>query len=213
MVPKGPERRRRLGQVVLGAAGLVQTIPSLALLVATLPLLGIGAKPALFALFVYGLLPIVRSTHAGLRSIPEEVRTSALALGLPPLARLRLALCHARTVRVTYAALDPATQRASYQKLVDMFDISASLLVRKDSRTLLTHIGQRVVSPKDFPARASRIASVAETVSLNDVRLDDGRLIDCFSQPLWLEENRWGRFWSFRDVSVRANPHSHPTGI
>ncbi len=91
-VPLGilAERRRRLGQLVLGAAGLVQTIPSLALLVATLPLLGIGAKPALFALFVYSLLPIVRSTHAGLRSIPDEVRTSALALGLPPLARLRL---------------------------------------------------------------------------------------------------------------------------
>jgi osmoprotectant transport system permease protein len=91
-VPLGilAERRRRLGQVVLAAAGLVQTIPSLALLVATLPLLGIGSKPALFALFVYSLLPIVRSTHAGLRSIPDEVRTSALALGLPPLARLRL---------------------------------------------------------------------------------------------------------------------------
>jgi osmoprotectant transport system permease protein len=91
-VPLGilAERRRRLGQVVLGAAGLVQTIPALALLVATLPLLGIGPGPALFALFVYSLLPIVRSTHAGLRSIPEEIRTSALALGLPPIARLRL---------------------------------------------------------------------------------------------------------------------------
>jgi osmoprotectant transport system permease protein len=91
-VPLGvlAERRRWLGQVILGAAGLVQTIPSLALLVATLPLLGIGSAPALFALFVYSLLPIVRSTHAGLRSIPEELRTSALALGLPPLARLRL---------------------------------------------------------------------------------------------------------------------------
>jgi osmoprotectant transport system substrate-binding protein/osmoprotectant transport system permease protein len=91
-VPLGilAERRRRLGQLVLGAAGLVQTIPSLALLVATLPLLGIGTRPALFALFVYSLLPIIRSTHAGLRSIPGEVRTSALALGLPPLARLRL---------------------------------------------------------------------------------------------------------------------------
>ena len=90
------------------------------------------------------------------------------------------------------------------QKLVDMFDITAELLERKDSRKLLAHIGLRVASPRDFSARVSRIASVAETVSLNDVRLDDGRLIDCFSQPLWLEENRWGRFWSFRDVSGRA---------
>jgi osmoprotectant transport system permease protein len=84
------ERRRRLGQLVLGVAGLVQTVPSLALLVATLPLLGIGARPALFALFVYSLLPILRATHAGLASIPEEVRGSARALGLPGLARLRL---------------------------------------------------------------------------------------------------------------------------
>ncbi len=91
-VPLGivAERRRRLGQLVLGAAGLLQTIPSLALLVATLPVLGIGARPALFALFVYSLLPIVRATHAGLASIPEELRASAHALGLPPLARLRL---------------------------------------------------------------------------------------------------------------------------
>jgi osmoprotectant transport system permease protein len=91
-VPLGilAERRRRLGQLVLGAAGLVQTIPSLALLVATLPVLGIGARPALFALFVYSLLPIVRSTHAGLASIPAELRSSALALGLPSAARLRL---------------------------------------------------------------------------------------------------------------------------
>jgi osmoprotectant transport system permease protein len=91
-VPLGivAERRRRLGQVVLGVAGLVQTIPSLALLVATLPVLGIGSRPALFALFVYSLLPIVRSTHAGLRSIPPDLRVSADALGLPALARLRL---------------------------------------------------------------------------------------------------------------------------
>jgi osmoprotectant transport system permease protein len=91
-VPLGivADRHRRLGQVVLGVAGLVQTVPSLALLVATLPLLGIGAKPALFALFVYSLLPIVRSTHAGLRSIPADLRASAVALGLPPFARLRL---------------------------------------------------------------------------------------------------------------------------
>jgi len=84
------ERRPRLGGALLGVAGLVQTVPSLALLVATLPLLGIGARPALFALFVYALLPIMRATHAGLRSIPEDVQASAGALGLPPWARLRL---------------------------------------------------------------------------------------------------------------------------
>jgi osmoprotectant transport system permease protein len=68
----------------------VQTIPSLALLVFMIPLLGIGARPAIAALFLYGLLPIVRNTHAGLTGIAPELRESAEALGLPPRARLRL---------------------------------------------------------------------------------------------------------------------------
>ena len=82
-------RRRRLGRVVLAAVGVVQTVPSLALLVFMIPLLGIGARPAIAALFLYGLLPIVRSTHAGLVGIAPELRESAAALGLPPSARLR----------------------------------------------------------------------------------------------------------------------------
>jgi osmoprotectant transport system permease protein len=68
----------------------VQTIPSLALLVFMIPLLGIGGAPAVAALFLYGLLPIVRNTHAGLAGLAPELRESALALGIPPGARLRL---------------------------------------------------------------------------------------------------------------------------
>jgi len=83
-------RRPRAGRVVLGAVGVVQTVPSLALLVFMLPLLGIGARPAVAALVLYGLLPIVRNTHAGLTGIAPELRESAEALGLPPGARLRL---------------------------------------------------------------------------------------------------------------------------
>jgi osmoprotectant transport system permease protein len=83
-------RRPRLGQAILGATGVLQTIPSLALLVFMIPLLGIGAPPAMAALFLYSLLPIVRNTHAGLTGIPPEIRGSAEALGLPPGARLRL---------------------------------------------------------------------------------------------------------------------------
>ncbi len=81
--------RRRLGAAVLGISGVVQTIPSLALFCFLIPLLGIGAKPALTALFLYGLLPIVRNTHAGLASIPGDLREAALALGLSPAERLR----------------------------------------------------------------------------------------------------------------------------
>jgi osmoprotectant transport system permease protein len=81
-------RRPRLGQGILGVVGVVQTIPSLALFVFMIPLLGIGGPPAVAALFLYSLLPIVRNTHAGLTGIPPEVRDSAEALGLSPGARL-----------------------------------------------------------------------------------------------------------------------------
>jgi osmoprotectant transport system permease protein len=82
-------RRPALGQVVLAAAGVLQTVPSLALLVFMIPLLGIGARPAVAALFLYSLLPIVRNTATGLADIPLPLRESALALGLPAGPRLR----------------------------------------------------------------------------------------------------------------------------
>jgi osmoprotectant transport system permease protein len=78
------------GRVILGAAGVVQTLPSLALLVFLIPFLGLGAKPAVAALFLYGLLPIIRNTHAGLTEIPSGLRESAEALGLSTAARLRM---------------------------------------------------------------------------------------------------------------------------
>jgi osmoprotectant transport system permease protein len=83
-------RRRRAGRIILGVVGVVQTVPSLALLVFMIPLLGIGARPAIAALFLYALLPIVRGTYAGLTGIAPELREAAASLGLPQLARLRL---------------------------------------------------------------------------------------------------------------------------
>jgi osmoprotectant transport system permease protein len=83
-------RRPRLGQAVFAVLGILQTIPSLALLVFLIPLLGIGWKPAILALFLYSLLPIVRNTYTGLHDIPGPLRESAEALGLPPFARLKL---------------------------------------------------------------------------------------------------------------------------
>ena len=83
-------RRARAGHVILAAAGVVQTIPSLALFVFMIPLLGIGGPPAVMALFLYSLLPIIRNTHAGLAGIPADIIESAAAIGLAPAARLRL---------------------------------------------------------------------------------------------------------------------------
>ena len=83
-------RRPLLGQIILAVANVLQTIPSLALLVFMLPLLGVGPAPAIAALFLYSLLPIIRNTASGLESIPASIRTSAVALGLTPMRRLLL---------------------------------------------------------------------------------------------------------------------------
>jgi osmoprotectant transport system permease protein len=84
-VPLGiaAHRHARLGAVVVGAVGLLQTVPSLALLAFLIALLGtIGFVPALVALFLYALLPIVRNTLAGLAGVPDGLRMAARALGL-----------------------------------------------------------------------------------------------------------------------------------
>ncbi len=78
-------------QPILSVTGLIQTIPSLALLAFLIPLLHrIGPIPAIVALFLYSLLPIVRNTYTGLTDISPSLRESAVALGLPSGARLRL---------------------------------------------------------------------------------------------------------------------------
>jgi len=79
-----------VGHIILGFAGVVQTIPSLALLalLVPLPFFGISVRTAIAALFLYGLLPIVRNTATGLQDIPRSLRESAVALGLSSIARL-----------------------------------------------------------------------------------------------------------------------------
>jgi osmoprotectant transport system permease protein len=83
-------RSRWVAIVALTGAGLLQTVPSLALLAFLIPLFGIGVLPALVALFVYSLLPIVRNTFTGLTSIPRSLSEAADAIGLPPIAKLSL---------------------------------------------------------------------------------------------------------------------------
>ncbi len=82
-------KNKKLGKVILGVTGIIQTIPSLALLVFMIPLLGIGSGPAICALFLYSLLPIVRNTHSGLEDIPLSIKESAIVLGLSSSAILR----------------------------------------------------------------------------------------------------------------------------
>jgi osmoprotectant transport system permease protein len=69
--------------IILGATSIIQTIPSLALLAALIPMTGrIGTVPALIALALYALLPIVRNTHTALTQISPGMRQAALSLGL-----------------------------------------------------------------------------------------------------------------------------------
>lgn len=84
-VPLGVAAHRlpRIAAPVMATAGLLQTLPSLALLAFLIAWVGrIGFVPALLALFVYALLPIVRNTHAGLQAVSSGLRQSAMALGL-----------------------------------------------------------------------------------------------------------------------------------
>ncbi len=83
-------RRRRMGQVLLALVGVLQTVPSLALLAMLIPLLGqIGVWPAMIALFLYALLPIVRNACTGLQEISQGMRDAARALGFRPMQVLR----------------------------------------------------------------------------------------------------------------------------
>ena len=83
-------RRPRVSGLVMGVVGMAQTVPSLALLTFLIALVGrIGFVPALLALAVYALLPVVRNTHAGLAAVPQGMRQSALALGMRPAQVLR----------------------------------------------------------------------------------------------------------------------------
>lgn len=79
------------GHAILATTSVVQTIPSLALLalLVPVPFFGISPRTAIVALFLYGLLPIVRNTATGLQSIAPPIRESAIALGLESGARLR----------------------------------------------------------------------------------------------------------------------------
>jgi len=79
----------RFSRPVLYVAGLLQTIPSIALLAITIPLLGIGIIPALVALFLYALLPILRNTITGLQSVDPLLRKVSEGMGLSRIQQLR----------------------------------------------------------------------------------------------------------------------------
>jgi osmoprotectant transport system permease protein len=89
------ERRRRGAEPVIRFLGLFQTVPSLALLAFMIPVLGVGVVPALVALWIYSLFPIVRNTYTGVRDADPRAVEAATALGMTPgqiLRQIRLPL-------------------------------------------------------------------------------------------------------------------------
>ena len=83
------ERARRSAEGVIRLIGLLQTVPSIALLAFMIPLLGIGVLPALVALFLYSLLPILRNTFTGVRDADPVAVDAARSLGMTPAQVLR----------------------------------------------------------------------------------------------------------------------------
>ena len=81
-------RSRRLSRSMLYIAGLMQTVPSIALLALFIPLFGIGQTPAIIALFLYSLLPILRSTITALLTIDPVLKRAAEAMGMTRVQQL-----------------------------------------------------------------------------------------------------------------------------
>lgn len=101
-------RYRKVSNLVLGAVGVIQTIPSIALLGLLLPLLGIGPVPAIVALFLYALLPIVRNAFTGIMEVEASVKEAAKGMGmsnLQVLTKVELPLA----IPVIFAGIRTAT--------------------------------------------------------------------------------------------------------
>ena len=82
------ERTRQVAEPVIRVLGVLQTVPSLALLAFMIPMLGIGVVPALVAMFLYALYPIARNTFSGVRDADPAAIEAAEALGATPVQRL-----------------------------------------------------------------------------------------------------------------------------
>ncbi len=88
---------RVLGIIIENIINVAQTVPSLAVLALFMTILGLGFKTAVFALWLYSLLPILRNTYAGIKSVPPDVIEAARGMGMTPLrilTRIELPLAY-----------------------------------------------------------------------------------------------------------------------
>ncbi|ARB40438.1 ABC transporter permease [Mammaliicoccus sciuri] len=75
-------RTKKLAKVVLSIASVLQTVPSLAVLALMIPFLGVGKLPAILALFIYILLPILNNTYIGINNVDKNVKAAGLSMGM-----------------------------------------------------------------------------------------------------------------------------------
>lgn len=75
-------KNKKLANIIIGLANVIQTIPSLALFAFMIPVFGIGNNNAIFALFLYALLPIIKNTYIGIKNVSPATREAALGMGM-----------------------------------------------------------------------------------------------------------------------------------
>ncbi|MGN7476311.1 ABC transporter permease [Solibacillus silvestris] len=83
-------KTKTIAKIVLTATSVLQTVPSLALLAIMIPFLGVGKVPAIVALCIYSLLPILNNTFIGMRSVNQNIKAAGTAMGMTPMQSMRM---------------------------------------------------------------------------------------------------------------------------
>ncbi|WP_114602707.1 ABC transporter permease [Staphylococcus sp. EZ-P03] len=82
-------KTKKLASIILTVAGVLQTIPTLAVLAIMIPIFGVGKTPAIIALFIYVLLPILNNTVLGVQNINPDVRQAGISMGMTKLQLMK----------------------------------------------------------------------------------------------------------------------------
>ncbi|MEK5080106.1 ABC transporter permease [Solibacillus sp. FSL W7-1436] len=83
-------KTKKIAKIVLTVTSVLQTVPSLALLAIMIPFLGVGKVPAIFALCIYSLLPILNNTFIGMQSVNQNIKAAGTAMGMTPMQSMRM---------------------------------------------------------------------------------------------------------------------------
>jgi len=83
-------KTKKIAKIVLTVTSVLQTVPSLALLAIMIPFLGVGKVPAIVALCIYSLLPILNNTFIGMQSVNQNIKAAGTAMGMTPMQSMRM---------------------------------------------------------------------------------------------------------------------------